>query len=300
MNGRVSLLTGATGFIGSQLARAMLNDGWHVHAIVRPNSDMSSLEECRDAITFHVFDGSALSLRAAFDIARPDVVFHLAAWVVSECGLESLDRLIRSNIEFGAQLISAMVDFGVKKLVNTGTFAQFDPSGAYAPASLYAATKEAFETILQYAIDAKGMQVISLYPQHVYGPGDKNANRLMNLLKKTLKEGQVLAMSPGRQLIDFVEVTDVARAYLVAAHRLMGTNLNKHERYSVGSGEQIELRELVSMIEKQVKRELPIQWGGRNYREREVMKPWSGPHLPGWIPNVQLKEGISTIFGDLA
>jgi nucleoside-diphosphate-sugar epimerase len=294
------LITGATGFIGSSVVRTLLSNSWKVHAIVRPSSNLTSLDDCRDSIVFHTFDGSVESLRAVFTHVRPDVVFHLAAWVISDCGLEGIDRLIQSNIEFGAKLVSAMLEHGIRRLVNTGTFAQFDPSGDFAPASLYAASKQAFENIVDYAIDAKGLQAITLYPQHVYGAGDKNANRLMNLLRRTFEEGQVLPMSPGKQLIDFVEVRDVARAYLMAADRLMNSQLAEHERYSVGSGQLVELRELVRMIEKLVSKELPVQWGGRSYREREIMKPWQGPHLPNWIPTVQLKDGISAIFGDNA
>jgi hypothetical protein len=46
-------------------------------------------------------------------------------------------------------------------------------------------------------------------------------------------------------------------------------------------------------------RSLPINWGGRAYRDREVMQAWEGAVLPGWAAQINLAQAIRTMFADL-
>lgn len=100
-------------------------------------------------------------------------------------------------------------------------------------------------------------------------------------------------MSPGEQLIDLVHIDDVISAYTIAAERLISKGVQLHEIYAVSSGELVSLKALVKIYEEAIHVKLPIQWGGRPYREREVMTPWSlGKTLPNWEPKISLREGI--------
>ena len=103
-------------------------------------------------------------------------------------------------------------------------------------------------------------------------------------------------MSPGEQLIDLVHVDDVVAAFQQAADRLTACHVADHECYAVSSGCPISLRSLVDEVEKILCRSLPIVWGGRPYREREVMVPWQGPKLPDWNPHVRLVSGLSKVI----
>ena len=102
-----------------------------------------------------------------------------------------------------------------------------------------------------------------------------------------------LAMSPGEQMIDLVHIDDVVEAFSMSAQRLMNDVVEGHEHYAVSSGQPIRLRDLVELFGRITGRELPIAWGGRPYRDREVMLPWNtGTPVPGWLPQVGLEEGI--------
>jgi hypothetical protein len=141
------------------------------------------------------------------------------------------------------------------------------------PVNLYAATKQAFEDILSYYVDAHGLKVMTLALFDTYGPGDPR-QKLVSLLWKTALSGQELAMSPGEQLIDIVYIDDVLDAFVVAADLLMEQS-EGHLRYGISSGQPIRLIDLAKIFEEASGLTLPISWGGRPYRPREVMKPWS-------------------------
>ncbi len=296
MNPTRALITGGTGFIGSHLAGRLLADGWDVHIITRC-AGYGLLHEHADSYRFHIHDGSTESMDRIVAAARPEVVFHLASLFLSEHSASQLEALITSNILFATQLADAMAAHGVRLLVNTGTSWEHYGTPPVSPVNLYAATKQAFEAILRYYVEARGLRAVSLKLFDTYGPGDPRP-KLFTLLRKVAANQDVLAMSLGEQLIDLVFIDDVVEAYILAAERLLADTVKGHECYAVSSGTPLELRELVELYGRVLGTPLPIEWGGRPYRQREVMVPWNtGTTVPGWHPKVALEQGIRRMEG---
>ena len=90
---------------------------------------------------------------------------------------------------------------GVSKIINTGTFWQHYENREYSPTCLYAATKQAFESILHYYVEAKFLMIITLILFDSYGPSDPRP-KLFSLLQEARQSEKVIAMSPGEQKID--------------------------------------------------------------------------------------------------
>jgi nucleoside-diphosphate-sugar epimerase len=133
-----ALVTGATGFVGSRVARHLAAAGWKVCALVRPESKLDQLKGGGGAeqVETFVFDGLHASLVAKLQALKPDVVFHLASLYLAQHKPEDIPALVASNITFGTQLLEAMMAAGVKQLVNTGTGAQHYQNAAYSPFNL--------------------------------------------------------------------------------------------------------------------------------------------------------------------
>ncbi|QNA88228.1 NAD-dependent epimerase/dehydratase family protein [Massilia sp. Dwa41.01b] len=180
--------------------------------------------------------------------ARPDTVFHLAAAFVAEHVPGDIDRLVHANLLFATQLLEAMRVNGVRLLVNTGTAWQHYGNRDYDPVNLYAATKQAFEAILAYYVNAHGFIAATLALFDTYGPGDERP-KLMRALWRAAREGRPLAMSSGRQLLDLVYVDDVVDAYLAAESALREGGAG-HRHYGVSSGAPLPLRDVVAAFEQ--------------------------------------------------
>lgn len=289
------LVTGATGFIGSHLIRRLVRDGWETHIIARPGSTLRSVDDVRSKIKVHVHDGATLGLGDIMAEARPTVVYHLASLFLADHRSEDVESLVRSNLLFGTQLAEAMVKNGAKLLVNAGTSWQHYQGADYDPVNLYAAIKQAFEDILKYYIEAHGLRVVNLTIFDTYGPNDPRP-KLFALLRRAEISREKLLMSPGEQLIDLVYIDDVIDACICSVQVIPDSILG-FIRYGVSSGQLISLKDLVSTYEKITGVRLQIVWGGRQYRHREVMRPWSRyQSVPGWTPKVSLVEGIRRIF----
>jgi len=289
---KVALVTGATGFVGSHLAKRLINEGWDTHIIVRQQSKPDIILKIKEKLTIHEHDGTTEGMLDVLCKSNPVIVFHLASFFLVQHQANDIESLIKSNILFGAQLVEAMVKKEIYNLVNTGTSWQHHNNADYSPVNLYAATKQAFEAILRFYLEATPLRAITLKLFDTYGPNDPRP-KLFSLLKKVAEEQKPLAMSPGEQLIDIVYIDDVIEAFILAAKRLLSEQGGKYEEYAVSSGKPVKLRDLVKIYEEVIGRELPIEWGGRPYREREVMVPWNrGKRLDGWKAKVNLKEGI--------
>lgn len=287
-----ALVTGATGFVGSNLVRGLINKDWNVDVIVRSSSNLDVLDAVKNNLTIHSFDGGMEQMQEIVLKASPDMVFHLASMVLGEHKSSQIEGLISSNITFGSQLLEAMMINGISKFINTGTYWEHYENKQYSPVNLYAATKHAFQTILQYYVEAKGIEVVTLKLFDLYGPNDPRP-KLLNLLMRIAETGEPLAMSLGEQKIDLVHIDDVVRAYEVAAMRLVNGKVEGHEVYGVGTFSPVTLKEIVTLLELKTKKKLNIDWGGRPYRSREVMEPWGTYEtLPGWHPEINFRSVV--------
>jgi len=292
--GKKVLITGASGFIGSHMVKHLIRYGSSVHIITRTSSDLSILGSDISKVTNHRYDGNPEQINEIVSKVQPDLVYHFAAYYVAEHTTEDIVKLMDSNLKFGTHLADAMVKNNIFNLINTGTAWQHYNSDTYNPVCLYAATKQAFEDILEFYVQAFGLNVITLKIFDTYGPNDRR-NKLFSLLQNA-PSGSTLSMSPGGQLVDFVYIDDVTKAFIMAGERLIVGITIGHERFAVTSGSPLKLKDIVSLYLKVTNKHLSIEWGGRDYRKREVMLPWSqGDILPGWKPQVSLIEGIELI-----
>jgi nucleoside-diphosphate-sugar epimerase len=291
MNQQRLLITGATGYVGSNLVKHLLHAGHNIHILVRPNSKLGPLESIENQLTIHKHDGSTEHLVDLVKNAKPTTVLHLASLFLAQHQTSDITRLIESNVLFPSQLLEAMVVNGVKHLINTGTSWQHHENQAYNPVNLYAASKQAFEDLLSYYTETAQIKACSLLLFDTYGPADPRG-KLISLLWKTALHQTPLSMSPGDQEIDLVHIDDVSRAFETALAQLP-TQQQAHTRYGVSSGHPLPLKTLVREFERITGYHLPIEFGGRPYRPREVMATWKNFRtLPLWQTKVTLDEGL--------
>jgi len=169
----------------------------------------------------------------------------------------------------------------------------------YKPVNLYAATKQAFESVLEYYVDASDLKVINLSLFDTYGVGDTRP-KLIPLLMDAVNSGSELKMSPGQQVVDLVHVSDVAEAFLVAARQLLAGEVQGTETYCVNAERRYSLREIVQLLGDLAPRPLPVCLGAMPYGPRQGMQPWTrGVRLPDWKPVVSLESGLAELLRDI-
>ncbi len=289
---RRAFVTGATGFVGYHLVKRLLREEWRVDALLREGSATKQIERLEGSLSLHEYDGTTESIIAIMRTASPEVVFHLASRVEIEHHSSDVENLLRSNVILGTQLLESMHQTDIPYFINTGSYWQHFDGDDYNPVNLYAATKQAFQDILRFYTETSSIRALTLKLFDVYGPNDPR-NKLFHLLEDAYRQEKPLAMSPGKQCLDLVYVDDVVQAFCHAANLLRSCPADDlEESYAVTSMRHIELKEVVDMYQRVTGRTVKAIWGGRPYRNRQVMAPWKGKPLPGWKALVDLETGI--------
>ena len=285
------LVTGATGFIGSSLIRKLKSD-YEVYAIARLSSNKDFL--IKNEIQYYVDNGKTEELLGFLNKEKFDGIVHLASLFLNQHSLKDIEALVDSNILFSTRLLQTAVTSGVKWFINTSTFWQHYQNKNFSPVNLYAATKQAFEDIARYYMETTNIGFVTIALNDTYGPGDTRP-KLFTLWKDIAESGRALDMSPGEQEIDISYIDDVVDAYVKLISLLKFSELSEYKgkTYAVSSGERMSLRDIAKVFEKVSGKKININGGGKEYRKREVMKPWDlGEPVPGWKQKVTLEEGI--------
>lgn len=286
------VMTGATGYIGSHVLKYLLSKGWEIHVIADPKFGYANIEDVLSQVDVFEYDGNILSLCEYFQKVKPDVVFHLAAAVITNYKPEQVPVLIQSNIQLGAEVLEAMKSSETKLLVSTGSYWQNYNSDTYNPVDLYAATKEAFEKIVQFYVDAYGFRHVNLRLFDVYGEDDKRP-KLWNALRDIAGTDQHIAVSPGEQLLDLIHISDVCTAYETAYLALVNTPTIINETYGVRTGVTHSLKDAIAVLSKALGKIIKVDFGLKPYKQREVMNPCDKyKYLPNWKAHVDLEDGF--------
>ncbi|MEK9753100.1 MAG: NAD(P)-dependent oxidoreductase [Rhodospirillaceae bacterium] len=292
------LVTGITSYLGLNLAAELARQGHQVHGLVRPSSDRSRVQALIGLTDLHTFDGDMGNLLAIMDTVKPDTVIHLATRYLRDHIPAQVAELVDTNVKFGAQLLEAAARAGTTSFINAGSFFQYFDVPEARALNLYAATKLAFEEVVAYFRDARGIRATTLILYDVYGPGDWRP-KLMHAIRGAAETGKPIPLPAEPPGVDMVYIDDAVAAF-VQACRLMTTAPEKVDgkTFAVSSGQVHALTDIVAAYEAASGRKIPVDLGTYPTPARTISAPWRGPALPGWTAEVSLAEGIRRIVAE--
>jgi len=248
------LVTGATGFVGAAVARALLRDRHRVRVLARPTSNRRNLA----GLDVEVAQGSledAASLAEA--VAGCRYLFHVAAdyrlWVPDPAAM------FRANVDGTRALMLAALEAGVERIVYTSSVAtlgiaaggsadEATPSGIGDMIGPYKQSKFAAEEAVRELIAARGLPAVIVNPSTPVGPGDVKPTPTGRIIVEAAKGKMPGYVDTG---LNLVHVDDVAAGQVLAAERgVIGA------RYILG-GENLSLADILTEVAKVVGRRPP-------------------------------------------
>ena len=251
-----ALVTGASGFTGSHLVKALEQRGDRVVGLVRQTSNLARLRQCNPQLVYgEITDREALKTA----MADVDVVFHTAAYV--ELGLVNAAEMSRVNVDGTRAVLAVAQALGVAKVVYCSTIGVFgDTQGKTIDetfkrtqtnfSSAYDQTKyEAQQLVDQFA--AQGLPVVSVLPSGIFGADDPHFGPVLQQFLK----GKLKLWAGGDRITGIVHVDDLVAAMLLAAEQG-----KSGERYIISAGD-LTTRQMFELLAQQtgisVPREAP-------------------------------------------
>ena len=228
-----ALVTGANGFTGSHLVKALQQRGDSVVGLVRETSDLTRLKDTEiQLVTGEITARKALR-QAMKDV---DTVFHTAAFV--ELGLVDAAKMERVNVEGTQAVLEIAKEMEISKMVYCSTIGIYgDTKGKVIDetfertqedfSSAYDSTKyEAQQLVDNYAVI--GFPVVSVMPSGIFGGDDPHYNPAFKLFL----QGKLKVWAGGERITGIVHVDDLANAMILAAEKG-----ERGEHYIISAGE---------------------------------------------------------------
>ena len=291
------LITGASGFVGANVARGMLADGHEVHCLLRAAHDPWRLAGLSGA-HLHVADLLERSeVDALLERTRPQWILHLAAYG-AYASQADVTPCVRTNVEAATVLMDAAAAHGIERFVNTGSSSEYgfkdhapDEAEPLEPNSLYAVTKAAATAYACLLGRTGRLHATTLRLYSVYGPYEEPTRLIPSLVLAGLNGAYPPLVSPSIAR-DFVHVDDVVRAYRVAARAGVAAG----RVYNVGTGVQTSLADAVGVSRALFAVEQPPDWGTMPERKWDtdtwVANISRARAELGWVPEISFEEGF--------
>ncbi|PLX00618.1 MAG: NAD(P)-dependent oxidoreductase [Marinilabiliales bacterium] len=287
------LITGADSFIGSYLIPELLKKS---HELLLIGGDKAKLlsryNQCLALSHNNPDQNYIIETIRLFDV---EIVIHLAAHSTPDDTPEDFKKLINANIMFLGKILEALKNTNLKAFINTGSSTEYlNNNNIPEPAYLYSATKTAASFILKYYAAAYDFKFCTVCPYTVYG-GEFTRKKIMDIIYESLDAKKPIDTTPGAQVLDFIHVYDLVRLYLnIVDHYEKVPN---ETVFHAGTGNGHSLRDLVRLMEECTNKKANINWGGIEYRKRDVMNAVADTaiqkELFGWEPFIPLREGIA-------
>ena len=289
------LVTGASGFLGAHLVRALLKAGCRVHAVSRREQTLAAPNLRWWQADLAVAGESERVIAGA----APQVVFHLASLVTGKRELALVLPAFQANLESTVRLLAAAsaAPAGLcRRIVVAGTMEEPDRNSIEAPGSPYAAAKTAATLYTRFFHSLYGTPVVTARIFMVYGPGQADTTKLVPYSILAALRGEAPRLTSGTRPVDWIYIDDVV-AGLLAAAEVAGI---EGETFDLGSGELVTVRQIVEKICHALAAP-PPEIGALSDRPLEAVRraniAKSSGRL-GWRPTVGLEEGLHrTIVG---
>ena len=263
-----AFVTGASGFIGSYIVKALVDDGHEVLCLKRPTSNLEGLDEYVDKVKWI---NNTDDWKTAFRNFKPFIIYNLA-WN----GVAAADRVIWekqvSNVAMQQELLDLALETGCKKIVGTGSQSEYgefenkiDENYPVNPKTAYAAVKAGSFIIMKSFCEINNIDWywFRLFP--VFGPHEADNWLIPSLIKNIMTQDH-MDLTPGDQKLAYLYVGECAKAIEMAIY-----TEGKSGVYNICSDNPLALKTLVTKIRDKINPNFKLNFGALQYRYGQCM-----------------------------
>tara|TARA_R100000008_G_C3558273_1_gene154481 strand:- start:226 stop:1173 length:948 start_codon:yes stop_codon:yes gene_type:complete len=302
-----ALITGGTGFLGSHIARRIIDEAKEVTIVstsIRQKTTFKKLGLDIDKINLVRGDVRDFDfVRLLFNEYEFDTVFHLGA--ISEVRKCQDDAKLAYDVNIGGTiniLEVARLYGNVKAIVVSSSDKAYGTGNDSLPylegdrlngKGIYEVSKSATDLIARSYYHNYQLPVVVTRCSNLYGGGDMNLSRIVpNTIRKVLNdESPVIWKGSEKATREFLYIEDAVDAYLSLVKNI---DVAKGKAYNIGSGEQITIGELVNLILSKFDNDLQIDYREKDFPEisHQYLDSKKIIEEIGWKPKVSMSKGL--------
>ena len=298
------LVTGASGFIGSNLTRNLIKTEDQVSILVREKSNLWRINDVISECNVHTVDLLDFEeIRNIISKVKPEIVYHCASFGDYQ-NQKDISKMTQTNVVGTSNLLMALRENSeLERLVNLGSVFEYgsksnsiketDPTQ---PFDSYSVTKVSQTKLVEEYSHQKKLPAVTLRIFTPYGIFEEPGRLISDLMVATVKK-KPLKIRSRKSKRDFVYIDDVTSALIKASNKpgIEG------EIFNIGSGSATSVEDLVNLVCKVTDINLEVSWPDENQRENDKMNANGFADIQkakkiDWKPEVSLKDGLSRTY----
>jgi CDP-paratose synthetase len=277
-------ITGATGALGQELIRCLVENKHVVHCILRENSTIKSNKSLEGAVYLH--SNSDINLHKLFSSNFIDAIVHLST---NYGYFDSETKVVEDNLSFPIRLLNIADKYKVPLFINTDTFLNKKP---YQCGKLknYVLSKKAF---LLWLHGTNTTKVVTLRLEHLYGPKDREEKFFSKAMQEiVVNKSKYFEATSGLHKRDFLDIRDACSAYM---HVLNNKEKINKDIYEIGTGKPTSIKDCLILIKSLSESPTEILFGALKLRPEDNFDSFSTKEFNidfMWHSKIDLTEGI--------
>lgn len=300
------LVTGGTGFVGSNLIRKLSSSKNKIHLLTRNSSNFWRIDDVKEKLDIHkvdLFDKKKLEI--IIKKIDPKIVFHLAAYGIKHSE-NDISKTFESNVVGTHNLFSILSNQPVKRIVNVGSVFEYGQKSnnngfletdCLDPLTIYGIAKAAQTNIANHFFKFRSLPVTTLRLFTPYGMFEEKGRLVTDIMLALIKNKKLKISSP-KSIRDFIFIDDVVEALIRASKT---SNING-KVFNIGYGKPNSVENIVNisknfsnykikiMITNNQKQDYDL-FGGKVYANITNAKK-----ILNWKPKYFLEEGLKKTY----
>lgn len=280
------LLTGATGYLGTNLLKAFLKNEYRVIAVCLNKKEQLDFDSCYENNVKKIYLDTD-SIESVFDSEKIDIIVHTAT--VYGRANEGIEEIIKANVIFPLKILQRAVKNKVSIFVNADSM--LDKS-----TSIYAMTKFQFKEWLDFF--SNQIKVVNLTMDQFYGPNERPTKFIAWLIDRFKNNVSSVDLTAGTQTRDFIYVEDVVSAFVTVVNNMNFVSQGCNN-FEVGTGTLTSVHDMVLKVQNLFdNKNTKLNFGAIPLRTNElsgkIVKSSELRNL-GWSPQYSVDAGLAEI-----
>ena len=250
------LITGATGFIGSNIINLLLEKKIYIYDILRQknknNKYIKKLQKKKNY--FPIFYNKFNDLEEKLKKININTVINCATYYSNKNDVETIEKLIQTNIIF-CSIILETLKKKIKKFINFGSMMEYSHGNNFSPKNFYAITKFCFQKIEEfYKKDNPKIKFFDLKLYETYGDNDRREKIIPTIIKKYSQNKSITIVSKNLAM-NFVHIES-----LMLAVKMIIENQIQEGEYCIKNKKFTKIKEIIDSLNKKLKKKIKTKY----------------------------------------
>jgi nucleoside-diphosphate-sugar epimerase len=250
------LITGSTGFIGTNIINLLIKKNIYIYDILRnknkKNKKIKELKKNKNYLP--IFYKTFNELEEKLKKIKIDTVINCAAYYTGQNNTQNIENLIKTNVIF-CSIILEILKKKITKFINFGSMMEYSKGNYFSPKNFYAITKHFFKKIEEfYKLKYKNIKFYDLKLYEIYGDRDTR-NKLIPTIIKNYKKNKEIKIVSKNLKMNFVYIKSLMKIiYMIIFNKI------KEGEYCVKNNRFIEIRKLISSLNIKLAKKIKVKY----------------------------------------